>query len=146
MWPDYPSNPSVDPLAAILHTLPGGCGSGRKREWTEGVAQGVQSGERVQKPGGKRFEMFRLEQTVSSKETVITIEGQLVSDYVAAMESCCDQVLSSGKSVVIFLRDVPLVDSDGCALLRRLLARGARIRASGVYTQYLVEQLKDNRL
>lgn len=86
--------------------------------------------------------MFRIQQTAGATETVITVEGRLVSEYVSAAESCCDQAFSSGKPVIIFLKDVSAIDSDGRALLGRLLARGARIRATGVYTQYVVEEVK----
>lgn len=86
--------------------------------------------------------MFRIQQTAGATETVITMEGRLAGDYVAAAESCCDQAFSSGKPVVVFLKDVSVVDSDGRAFLRCLLLKGARIRATGVYTRYLVEQLE----
>ncbi len=86
--------------------------------------------------------MFRIQQAAGPTETAITIEGRLVSAYVAAAESCCDEAFSYGKPVVVLLKDVSTVDSDGCALLRRLLSRGARISAVGVYTQHLVEQLE----
>lgn len=86
--------------------------------------------------------MFRIECTAGARETVITVEGRLVCEYVAAAESCCDGAFSSGRPVLVFLKDVSAIDSDGQALLSRLLARGARIRATGVYTSYLVEELK----
>jgi ABC-type transporter Mla MlaB component len=85
--------------------------------------------------------MFRIQQTASATETVIAVEGRLVRDYVSTAESCCDQAFSSGKPVIVFLKDVSVIDSDGRALLARLLARGARIRATGVYTQHLVEEI-----
>ncbi len=86
--------------------------------------------------------MFRIEQVTGAAETVVTVEGRLQSQYVAVAESCCEQAFSSGNPVLVFLKDVSIVDSDGCAFLRRLWLKGARIRATGVYTQYLVEQLE----
>lgn len=86
--------------------------------------------------------MFRIQQAAGATEIAVTVEGQLVGEYVSAAESCCNAALSSGKPVIVLLKDVSPIDAEGRALLRRLLARGVGIQAVGVYTQYLVEEAK----
>jgi ABC-type transporter Mla MlaB component len=88
--------------------------------------------------------MFRLSQAEQQSRTVVTIEGQLASDYIEVVETCCDQAIATGKAVDLFLRDVTTVDQGGCALLRRLAAKGVRLLANGVYTSYLVRTLSDS--
>src|SRR5271157_3472381 len=82
--------------------------------------------------------MFRVSRTEEPSGTLVAIDGQLSGDTVAVVETCCDQALSAGKAVYLFLRDVSIVDQAGRALLSRLAARGVRMHASGVYTSYLV--------
>jgi ABC-type transporter Mla MlaB component len=86
--------------------------------------------------------MFRVSKAEEPSRTIITIDGQLSGDYIAVVETCCDQAISAGKAVHLFLRDVSMVDQAGRALLCRLAARGVRMLASGVYTSYLIRALK----
>jgi ABC-type transporter Mla MlaB component len=85
--------------------------------------------------------MFRASKVEEPSRTIVTIDGQLSCDTIAVVESCCDQAISAGKAVQLFLRDVSTVDQAGRALLGRLAARGVRLLASGVYTSCLVRAL-----
>jgi ABC-type transporter Mla MlaB component len=85
--------------------------------------------------------MFRVSRAEEPSHTIVTIDGQLSSDTIEVVESCCDQAISIGKPVRLFLRDVSTVDRAGRALLCRLAAKGVRLLASGVYTSYLVRTL-----
>jgi hypothetical protein len=85
--------------------------------------------------------MFRVSRAEEPSRTIVTIDGQLSGDYIAVVETCCDQAISAGKTVHLFLRDVSTVDQAGRALLGRLAARGVRLLGSGVYTSYLVGAL-----
>jgi hypothetical protein len=85
--------------------------------------------------------MFRVNQTKDRFGTVVSIDGQLVGDYVHVAEECCSQALSDGKPVRVFLRDVSAIDEAGRDLLRRLAEQGVRLLASGVYTSHLVKCL-----
>jgi hypothetical protein len=85
--------------------------------------------------------MFRVSKSEERSGTVITIDGQLSSDYIEVVETCCDQAISTGKPVQLFLRDVPAVNQASRALLCRLAAKGVRLRASGIYTSSLVRAL-----
>ena len=85
--------------------------------------------------------VFRVSRTEERSRRVVTIDGELSGNYIEVVETCCDQAISMGKPVHLFLRDVSTVDQAGRALLRRLAAKGVRLLASGVYTSYLVRAL-----
>lgn len=85
--------------------------------------------------------MFRVSKAEERSRTIVTIDGQLSGDYITVVETCCDQAISTGKPVHLFLRDVSTIDQAGRALLCRLAAKGVRLLASGVYTSYLVQAL-----
>jgi hypothetical protein len=87
--------------------------------------------------------IFRLSQTTDPLgTTIVNIDGELVGEYVPATENCCSQALSLGTPVSVFLRDVTTIDESGRNMLRRLVRKGVRLLASGVYTSHLVETLK----
>jgi hypothetical protein len=85
--------------------------------------------------------MIRVTKTEERERTRITIDGQLSRDYIEAVEICCDQAISEGMPVDVFLRDVPTIDESGRALLSRLAANGIRLLAKGIYTSYIVRAL-----
>lgn len=88
---------------------------------------------------------FRVSEIDSRSRTTILIDGDLVGDCVQIVEDCCDQAMSLGKRVHIFLRGALVVDEAGRALLRRLRANGARLHAIGIYTSYILETLNPAR-
>jgi len=85
--------------------------------------------------------MIRVTKTEEQSGTMVTIDGQLSGDSIAVVETCCNQAKSNGKPVQLFLRDVTTVDQAGQMLLSRLVAKGVRLIARGVYTSYLVQSL-----
>lgn len=85
--------------------------------------------------------VLRVTQAEGRARTIITVEGQLLSDYVEVVETCCDQAQSKGKRVHLFLRDVATIDEAGRALLSRLAAKSVRLLGWGVYTSYLIRAL-----
>ena len=74
--------------------------------------------------------------------TMITVDGQLAGDNIQAVETSCDQARSNGKPIWLFLRDVSVIGEDGQALLRRLATKGVRLKASGIYTSYIVQSIQ----
>jgi hypothetical protein len=86
--------------------------------------------------------MFRISKVEGQSRTVVTIDGHLAGEYVQIAKTCCEQAISLGKSVHVFLREVSEVDDAGCDLLSRLAASGCRLHASGVYTSYIVQRLQ----
>jgi hypothetical protein len=85
--------------------------------------------------------MFRVSKTEGRSCMIVTIDGQLAGDDIEVVETCCDEAMSRGKPIQLFLRDVSTVDQAGRELLCRLAAKGIRLLASGVYTSYLVRAL-----
>lgn len=82
--------------------------------------------------------MFRITRAEEPSRTILTVDGQLSAESIAAVETCCNQAGTDGKQVQLYLRDVTSVDQVGQNLLSRLAARGVDLTASGVYTSYLV--------
>jgi hypothetical protein len=85
--------------------------------------------------------MIRVTTTEDRSRTIITIDGELSSESVAIVETCCGQAEANGKPVKLFLRDVATVDKAGQTLLGRLAAKGVHLAARGVYTTYLIQSL-----
>ena len=85
--------------------------------------------------------MIRVMKTEDRSRTIITVDGEVSSESVAVVETCCAQAESTGKPVKLFLRDIIAVDKAGQKLLRRLAAQGVQLAATDVYTAYLVQSL-----
>ncbi len=86
--------------------------------------------------------MLHVSHTDSSTHTVITLEGRLAGEYVPLVSQFCLERLTNDRPLVLFLKNVTEVDDSGHDLLRQLLVRGVRLRAAGIYTENLVEDLK----
>ena len=78
--------------------------------------------------------------------TTITVDGELAGDNIQTVETICDQARSNGKPTWLLLRDVTVVGEDGQALLRRLATRGVRLKASRIYTSYIVGSIQPDAL
>jgi hypothetical protein len=85
--------------------------------------------------------MIRVTKSEERERTIITLEGQLSRDYIEVVEICCNQAVSKGKPIDVFLHDVLIIDESGRALLTRLAAKGMRLLATGIYTSYIVRAL-----
>ncbi len=85
--------------------------------------------------------MIRILTADERNGTTITVDGQLVNDSIAAVEMCSDQAMSQGRPVHLFLRDVSHIDEHGRSLLSRLAGKGVQLRASGVYSSYIVAEI-----
>ena len=66
--------------------------------------------------------MFRVSTAGGSSHTTVTVDGQLIGDYVDVVEKCCDQALSAGRPVHVFLRDVSMVDQAARAMTEQARA------------------------
>jgi len=86
--------------------------------------------------------MIRVTKTEERTRTVVTIDGQLSGDSITVVDICCSQAEADRKPVYLFLRDVTTVDQAGTILLRRLAGKGVHLLASGLYTSYLVQNLR----
>ena len=82
--------------------------------------------------------MIRILTTNDPHANIVTIDGQLVGDYVDAVESSIHEAGGQGKPVHVFLRDVSNIDEHGRRLLARLAVQGVEVSASGLYSSYIV--------
>ena len=85
--------------------------------------------------------MIHISKTEEPSRILLTVDGQLSGDSIDVVETSCTQARSGGKAVQLFLRDVTGVNQAGRMLLSRLVAKGIRLVACGVYTSYLVQEV-----
>jgi hypothetical protein len=84
--------------------------------------------------------VFRLDKEFGEQRARLTVSGEISSACVEVLETCCEQTIKDGKAVDLVL-DVTTIDESGHALLRRLVAKGVRIFAKGIYHSYLVDTI-----
>ncbi|HUO32656.1 MAG TPA: STAS domain-containing protein [Bryobacteraceae bacterium] len=85
--------------------------------------------------------MIRVSNEDDGARIMVMVDGELSAESVEAVETCCNQHLSAGKPLYLYLRDVAMIDQSGRALLKRLAEKGVAVLASGVYTSYVVRAL-----
>jgi len=86
--------------------------------------------------------MIRIMTSNHAGSITITVDGRLVGDYVDAVEMSVHQAMDQGRPVHLFLRDVSVIDENGRTLLSRLASKGIELSASGVYSSYVVAEVR----
>jgi len=86
--------------------------------------------------------MIRVLTANEPNAVMITIDGQLVGAYVDAVETCVNQAIAEQRPVHLFLRKVSNIDESGRTLLSRLAAKGVELSAFGVYSSYVVGEIR----
>jgi len=86
--------------------------------------------------------MIRIQAAVNLGGTTITIDGQLIGEYVAEVESSIRESMEQSNEVHLFLRNVSYIDAMGHALLSRLAAEGVDLSATGLYSSHVVTQVQ----
>jgi len=86
--------------------------------------------------------MIRISTKNEPRRITITIDGQLAGEDVDAVEKCCAEASAPGSRVRLFLREVSNIDTRGITLLGRLAAKGFELSASGIYSAYIVEEVR----
>lgn len=84
------------------------------------------------------MQLIRIRTSSTFKATEITVDGQLIVDYVEAVACCCRQAMSQGKAVHLLLRDVAHIDERGRTLLADLVAKSVHLSAAGIYSADVV--------
>jgi hypothetical protein len=87
------------------------------------------------------MKLLRVSKREERSRTVLIVEGRLSADYVQVVETCCNEAISTGAIVHLYLRSVTTVDGAGRAMLSRLAAKGVHLSASGLYTSHLIREL-----
>ena len=87
--------------------------------------------------------MLRITEKTDDESTVLLVEGKLVPPWVQELESCCSRAVSLRPcTLVLDLRSVTFVSSEGKNLLRGVLHAGAKLITSGTVMNGIVEELK----
>ena len=86
--------------------------------------------------------MIRVFTANESNAITITIDGQLVGEYVDAVETSSQEAMKEKRPVRLVSRDVSHIDERGRALLALRAAKGVQLSASGVYRSYIVEEIQ----
>lgn len=86
--------------------------------------------------------MIRISTATEEKAITITVDGRLTAEYIEALDTCVKQAAKYCRQVHIYLRDVSTIDEQGRALLSRVAADGVQLSAAGIYSSYIVSQIK----
>jgi anti-anti-sigma regulatory factor len=91
--------------------------------------------------------MLRIHVEEQGNSATIRLEGKLVGEWVEELERCCEHELAQGRerTLTIELEAVSFVDEPGQSLLRQLHRAGAKLRAKGALSSYLVEQIQKHQ-
>jgi hypothetical protein len=83
--------------------------------------------------------MIRVMTADEPTHTEIIVDGKLSAECVELVETSCNEAISKGKPIQLYLRDVSIIDESGRALLGRLSTEGISLKAAGLYTSYVVD-------
>jgi hypothetical protein len=86
--------------------------------------------------------MIRVFTANEPKAITLTIDGQIVGEYVEVVKTSTDEAIGERKPVHLFLRNVSHIDEQGRTLLTHLAAKGVQLSAAGVYSSYIVEEIQ----
>jgi len=86
--------------------------------------------------------MIRIQTADKAGGIRIAIDGQLVGEYVEEVETSIRKAIEQHKDVHLFLRDVSRIDEMGHSLLSRLAGQGVELSAAGLYSSYVVTQIR----
>lgn len=87
--------------------------------------------------------MIRISQIHEGSKSHLFVEGTLSGDWVVALEESWleAQTLSSGEAMGIDLSGVTYIDDKGRELLARMARDGTELRATGVMTRGIIEEI-----
>jgi hypothetical protein len=73
----------------------------------------------------------------------LKVEGKLAQPWVSELESAWNEARQTGRTrgIVVDLTCLTFIDPEGEAVLAAMIAEGARLIATGIYSEYVVEQL-----
>ena len=86
--------------------------------------------------------MIRIQTSTDSQGVRIVIDGQLAGDDMLQIEASLRSAVDPHKPVSLFLRDVSHIDDAGRSLLSRLARNGVKLTASGVYSSFVVDEIR----
>jgi hypothetical protein len=84
---------------------------------------------------------FKLEQQAEGENTIISLQGDLVGEYVSLVQSYLEQFFPAKSKLILKLRDMHAIGPPGVELLQRLADKGVALVGAGVYTEFLIEKI-----
>ena len=87
--------------------------------------------------------MIRISETHEGSKCCLLVEGTLSGDWVDVLEKCWleSQAPPNGEPMRIDLSGVTYIDHKGRQLLARMARDGAELRATGVMTRAVIEEI-----
>lgn len=85
--------------------------------------------------------MLKITTKADGKQTVMTVEGKLVPPWVEELERCWHQT-DHDMPLVLDVRSVTFVGTEGKELLGQIHRCGAKLLTSGVALKEMLEQLE----
>jgi ABC-type transporter Mla MlaB component len=87
--------------------------------------------------------VIRITETREGSKDRLLVEGTLSGDWVEVLEKSWleEQTPSNGEPIRIDLSGVTWIDNKGRELLARMIRDGAELRASGVMTRAVIEEI-----
>jgi anti-anti-sigma regulatory factor len=89
--------------------------------------------------------VIRISQTHEGSKQRLLVEGTLSGDWVDVLENCWLESPHAlkGEPMRIDLSGVTYVDEKGRELLARMIQDGAELRATGVMTRAVIEEIRE---
>jgi hypothetical protein len=87
--------------------------------------------------------VIRISETCKGSARPLLVEGMLAGDWVEVLEKIWLEAHASrnGEPMHVDLSGVTWIDDKGCKLLTRMLQDGAELRATGIMTRAVIEEL-----
>ena len=87
--------------------------------------------------------MIRISETREGSKRRLLVEGTLSGDWVDVLERYWleEQTPSNGEPMPVDLSGVAYIDNKGRELLARMIRDGAELRATGVMTRAVIEEI-----
>ena len=87
--------------------------------------------------------MFRATLERSGDTATLRVEGRLSGPSVAELDECWHQLAAANgnRQIVVELKEVTFVSSEGKRLLQKLCRSGAQLQGDGLMTRALVEEI-----
>lgn len=88
--------------------------------------------------------MIRISVDRQADSISLNVEGTLSDQWADELERCWLSETNGGstESVTVNLLEVTFIDDKGRELLKRMISEGVRLKAAGVMTQAIIEEIK----
>jgi ABC-type transporter Mla MlaB component len=88
--------------------------------------------------------MLRITIAETATEQRWTLEGRLVQPWLSELRTCWKNRhrAQNGRTCTVDLSGVMFIDNGGLRFLRTMSKEGTHFTGTGIYTKYVLEQLK----